>query len=96
MLQIFNDTVITEEDLQVLGLIEKYERSHLVFAQPSPEPLCDCALGHSLGRILAHTLPSLRDKITEDSVIVISHVGAFLSKPHMFNVLQSPHQTSPY
>ena len=93
MLQIFNDTVITEEDLQVLGLIEKYERSHLVFAQPSPEPLCDCALGHSLGRILAHTLPSLRDKITEDSVIVISHVGAFLSKPHMFNVLQSPHQT---
>ena len=93
VLQVFNDTAITQEDLKVLGLIEKYERSYLVLADPSPEPLCDCALGHGLGRILAHTLPSLRDKISEDSVIIISHVGAFLSKPHIFNVLQSPHQT---
>ena len=93
VLQVFNDTEIAKGDLKVLGLIEKYERSHLVFAAPSPEPLCDCALGHGLGRLLAHSLPSLRDKITEDSVIVISHVGAFLSKPYIFNVLQSPHQT---
>ena len=93
VLQVFNDTEIAKGDLKVLGLIEKYERSHLVWAAPSPEPLCDCALGHSLGRLLAHRLPSLRDKISEDSVIVISHVGAFLSKPYIFNVLQSPHQT---
>lgn len=93
VLQVFNDTEITKEDLKVLGLIEKYERSYLVLVAPSPEPLCDCALGHGLGRILAHTLPSLRDKISEDSVIVISHVGAFLSKPYIFNVLQSPHET---
>ena len=93
VLQVFNDTEITEEDLQILGLIKSYERSYLVMAPPSSEPLCDCALGHGLGRILVNTVPSLKDKITEDSIILISHVGAYLSKPYIFNVLQSPHET---
>ena len=93
VLQVFNDTEITEEDLEILGLINNYERCHLLYEAPSAEPLCDCALGHALGRLLPHTRPKLRDMITEDSVIIISHVGAFLAKPHIFNVVQSPHQT---
>ena len=42
--------------------------------------LCDCALSHSLGRALLHALPQLEDKITDDSIVILSHVGVFLTK----------------
>ena len=42
--------------------------------------LCDCALSHSLGRALLHALPQLQDKITDDSIVILSHVGVFLTK----------------
>ena len=55
--------------------------------------LCDCALSHSLGRALVHALPQLGDKITEDSIVILSHVGVFLTKAEILNVVQSRHQT---
>ena len=63
--------------------------SHLVMSPPSLVPLCDCALAHSVGRTLLHTLPQLAGKINNDSVVVIANVGVFVTKGNMFNVIKS-------
>ena len=65
--------------------------SHLVVSPPSHVPLCDCALAHSVGRTLLHTLPQLAGKINNDSVVVIANVGVFVTKGNMFNVIKSGH-----
>lgn len=58
MLQVFNDTEIAKGDLKVLGLIEKYERRHLVsLAQPGAAVCCALGLG-PWPPALAHSLPS--------------------------------------
>ena len=65
--------------------------THLVVSPPSLVPLCDCALAHSVGRTLLHTLPQLAGKINNDSVVVIANVGVFVTKGNMFNVIKSGH-----
>ena len=65
--------------------------THLVVSPPSLVPLCDCALAHSVGRTLLHTLPQLVGKINNDSVVVIANVGVFVTKGNMFNVIKSGH-----
>ena len=66
---------------------------YLVLGEKSSEKMCDCALGHSLGRMMIHNLPRLQNKMDEDSIIILSHIAVFLTKPHIFNVLQSGHET---
>ena len=89
VLQVFNDTEITQKDLESLNLIST-SGSHLILTQSED---CDCALGHSVGRLLLHTVPGIKDKLQDNSVVVLSNVGAFLSKGEIMNVLQSGHQT---
>ena len=64
---------------------------HLVLSPAGSAPLCDCALSHSAGRALLHTLPQLAGKINTDSVVLVTNVGAFVSKANMFNVIKSQH-----
>ena len=52
----------------------------LLLMPTSTAPLCDCALSHSLGRLLLHAHPALANTITNSSIILTAHVGAFLSK----------------
>ena len=56
--------------------------------------LCDCALSHSLGRALLHALPQLQDKITDDSIVILSHVGVFLTKVELQTIHN--HGEGPY
>ena len=56
--------------------------------------LCDCALSHSLGRALLHALPQLEDKITDDSIVILSHVGVFLTKVELQTIYNN--RVGPY
>ena len=53
------------------------------------DSLCDCALGHSVARLLSHTLPQLEHKMTNDSVVILSHINIYLTHPSIFNVVKS-------
>ena len=92
VLQVFNDTEILEKDIESLNLVKK-SGAHLIWAKRSDHPLCDCALGHSVGRLLLHTVPEIKDRLRNDSIVMLTNVAAFLSKGELLNVLQSGHQT---
>ena len=95
MLQVFNDTEIPDHDLATLRLADRpQDDMYLILAQPSPEPMCDCSLGHALGRTLVYNAPQIRHKMREDSIIILSHIEAYISKGYIFNVLQSGNWTS--
>ena len=64
---------------------------HLVLRPESEGELCDCALAHSTGRALLHSLPQLADKMTDTSVVLLTNIGAFVSRANMFNVIKSGH-----
>jgi len=89
VLQVFNDTEIQERDLASLGLIQS-SGSQVVM---SGDPGCDCGLGHSVARVLLHTVPGIKEQMHDKTIVVISNVGAFLSKGEIMNVLQSGHKT---
>ena len=62
-----------------------------LYLRESEAGLCDCALAHSAGRALLHSLPQLADKLTDTSVVLITNIGAFISRANMFNVIKSGH-----
>jgi len=92
VLQVHNDTEISGKDIERLSLVEKHG-AHLVLAEASDAPLCDCALGHSIGRALLHTIPKLEEKLKNDSIVMVANIGGFLSKGELLNVLKSGHNT---
>lgn len=92
VLQVYNDTEILKKDIDSLNLVKK-SGAHLIWAPPSDKDLCDCALGHSIGRVLLHTLPEFKNKLKNDSIVMLTNVGAYLSKGEILNVLQSGHDT---
>merc|ERR1711971_917499 len=92
VLQVYNDTEILQKDIDSLNQVKK-SGAHLIWAPPSDKELCDCALGHSVGRALLHTLPEFKNQLTNDSIIMLTNVDAFLSKGEILNVFQSGHNT---
>jgi len=92
VVQVYNDTEIHERDIERLKVAEK-SGTHLIWADRSKMMLCDCALGHSLGRLLLHTVPEIRDLLSDDSIVMLANVDAFVSKGEFLNVLQSRHTT---
>ena len=91
VLQVYNDTAIKQTDLEILDLVADLPDCHLVLSTGGPDPLCDCALAHSTGRALLHTLPQLAGKINSNSVVLVTNIGVFVSKANMFNVIKSRH-----
>ena len=47
------------------------------------------ALGHAASRLLLHTLPELRKKIDDDSIVITSHINSFIDDGRIFNVVKS-------
>ena len=64
---------------------------HLYLRPESEAGLCDCALAHSAGRALLHSLPQLAGRLTDTTVVLVTNIGAFVSKGNMFNVIKSGH-----
>ena len=64
---------------------------HLYLRPESEAGLCDCALAHSAGRALLHSLPQLAGRLTDTTVVLVTNIGAFVSSGNMFNVIKSGH-----
>lgn len=87
----YNDTAIRAADLDILMLLKERPDCYLFLRAESEAGLCDCGLAHSAGRALLHSLPELEDKMTDTSVVLITNIGAFVSRANMFNVIKSGH-----
>jgi len=95
VLQVYNDTEILENDIERLNMVTK-RGTRLIWADRSDAALCDCSLDSSVGRLLLHTIPEINEYLQQDSIVVLTNIGSFLSKGEILNVLQSGHKTWMY
>jgi len=98
VLQVFSDTEIMSEDMEILMKIDEAPFTFVIISKPGNESenehhLCDCSLRHSIARLQTHTLPQIQKYLTEDSIIVLTHTAVFLATGSIFNVLKTGHET---
>ena len=93
VVQVFNNTDIGGDDYEKLEkMIQKRGMTILWPSKDSPpECVCDCALQAALGKTILHHQPSLASYLQDTDIIITADINAFLSKPHIVNVLQSRH-----